>query len=314
MRFFHLAALIFFAASTTFAFAPEFTAEGGRIRIKGVGPGNPIIYDNDWWTDVPDAAYVWAKASAGKCDLRANIITRCTFGWETKYAHTLKQQTDEADRLFALAQESGFRNVPKPVTGSTVAMRKPATGKIEDTEFERTEGSRAIVREALRATPEKPLLVFVGGSCTTMAAAYLSEPSITNRVVVFQIDGGAYNGSDKWAWEITAAKFPFVNWARGYFWDKIATWDSAPFQQLPKNPMCDFLREHAKTDLWKANQWGDGAWLFELFAPGCLTAVERYADGITVPREGNQLDRMRAEFIATMSDKGVYHPAGERRD
>ncbi|HYE31847.1 MAG TPA: hypothetical protein VEH27_10480 [Methylomirabilota bacterium] len=288
-------------AARSHALTPEHTFENGRIRIKNVSSSNPILYDNDWWTDVPDAAYIWAKASLGDAKLVGNVITRCTFGWETKYAHTLKQQTDEADRLLKLSRESGLKNIPEPVIGSTSAIRKPASGNVFDTQFERTAGSALIIAEAKRASPEKPLLVFVGGSCTTIASAFLTDPSITNRVVVFQIDGGGYNGSDQWAWDITMNHFPFVNWARGYFWDKISQWNPEPFQKLPATPLNHFLREYANSDLGKANQWGDGAWLFELFSPGCLTAVESYDNrGITVPRSGNNLKAMEAEFFRTM--------------
>jgi hypothetical protein len=283
------------------ALVPEHSVENGNIRLKGVSSDNPILYDNDWWTDVPDAAYLWAKASLSEAKLVGNVITRCTYGWETKYAHTLKQQTDEAERLFRLARESGFKNVPEPVIGSTVAIRKPASGKVEDTEFERTAGSALIVAEAKKASVEKPLLVFVGGSCTTIASAFLTDPAITNRVIVFQIDGGGYNGSDKWAWDITMRHFRFVNWARGYFWEKVSTWKLERFRDLPKNPINDFLREYSVSNLGKANQWGDGAWLFQLFAPGCLTGVEDYdGRGITVPKDKNNVKAMEEEFFRTM--------------
>jgi len=296
-----LVVLGFLLATRLHAIIPGYTVENGIVRLKGVGADNPILYDNDWWTDVPDAAYLWAKASLGKAKLKGNIITRCTFGWEKKYAHTLKQQTDEAEKLFRLARESGLKNIPEPVIGSSVAIRKPASGKVEDTQFERTAGSALIIAEAMKASPEKPLLVFVGGSCTTIASAFLTEPSITNRVIVFQIDGGSYNGSDQWAWQITLRQFRFVNWARGYFWGKVSTWKPERFNSLPRNPLCDFLRQYAVSGLGKANQWGDGAWLFQLFAPGCITQVEDYDRlAITVPRSGNNLQAMEDEFFHTL--------------
>ncbi len=296
-----------FSCTTAQGVIPEYTIKHDIIQIQGVGPDNPLIYDNDWWTDVPDAVYLWAKASLGEAQLKGNVITRCTFGWETKYAHTLKQQTDEADKLFRLAKESGLKHIPEPVLGSTLAIRKPASGKIEATEFEQTAGSKLIVAAAKQASPEKPLLVFVGGSCTTIASAYLSDPTITDRVIVFQVDGGAYNGSDQWAWKITMQKFRFVNWAKEYFWDKINTWQPDRFRDLPRNPLCDFLREYALKGLGKANHWGDGAWLFELYAPGCLTKVEDYDKlGITIPKSGTNVKRMEEEFFKTMDNKAVY--------
>ncbi len=283
------------------AVTPEYSVENGGITLKGVGPGNPIIYDNDWWTDVPDAAYLWKKASLGEAKLKGNIITRCTFGWETKYAHTLKQQTDEAEKLLRLAKESGLKNIPEPVIGSTVAICKPASGKAEETQFEHTAGSALIIEEAKKASPEKPLLVFVGGSCTTIASAWLSDRTITDRIIVFQIDGGAYNGSDQWAWELTMRNFRFVNWAHGYFWDKVNTWKPERFKELANTPIGDMLRKYSTSGLGKANQWGDGAWLFQIFAPGCLTKVEDYDKlGITVPRGGNNFQAMEHEFFRTM--------------
>src|SRR5690348_2070741 len=103
---------------SSFGTVPEYSVEDGIVHLKNVGPDNPIIYDNDWWTDIPDAAYIWTKASFGQAHLVGNVITRCTYGWDTKYAHTLQQQTGEAERLLRLARESGLKNIPEPVIGS----------------------------------------------------------------------------------------------------------------------------------------------------------------------------------------------------
>ena len=101
--------------------------------------------------------------------------------------------------MLRTAKESGLTNIPEPVIGSKVTIRKPASGNADETQFERSTGSALIISEAKKATPEKPLLVFVGGSCTTIASAWLTDRTITDRMIVFQIDGGAYNGSDQWA-------------------------------------------------------------------------------------------------------------------
>src|SRR5688572_23837590 len=73
-----------FAAFAARGVVPEYSLANGTVSIKGVGPDNPIIYDNDFWMDVPDAAYLWAKASLGEAKVVGNVITRCTFGWERK--------------------------------------------------------------------------------------------------------------------------------------------------------------------------------------------------------------------------------------
>jgi hypothetical protein len=284
------------------ALPPEYRLEDGQLILVGVSPDCPMVYDNDWWQDVPDAAYLWAKASLGECNLRGNVITRCTFGWEKGYAHKLQEQIDDCQKLLTVARQSDLRNIPEPVLGATESLRRPDSGEIEDTRFEKSRGSELIVAEAREARRDKPLLVFVGGSCTTMAAAYLSDRSIVDRTIVFQIDGGGYNGSDGWAWEIVMKRCRFANWARGYFWDKINVWKPDRFGELPENPLCLFLRHYAFEGHGRANQWGDGPWIFYAFDHRCLRKAEDY-DGlaITVPRGATDVKAIEDEFFATMS-------------
>ncbi len=290
------------------ATAPKYQATRDGLALDGVSADNPIIYDNDWWTDVPDAAYLWVKASLGKCDLRGNVITRCTFGWDKGYAHKMAEQVADCDKLWKAAAASGLKHVPKPVRGAEEALQKPKTGVVADTKFTESAGSKLIVTEARKASAKKPLLVFCGGSCTTVATAYLSDPSIADKVVVFQIDGGAYNGSDGWAWQITRRHFRFANWAKGYFWKEVSEWEPRAFEKLPANPLADLLRTYADSDLGKANQWGDGAWVYWLFDRRCLTQAEPYGtDAITVPRAGTKAARMKDEFFATMTNSAAYH-------
>lgn len=302
-----LLAMVIFGRLSVQALVPEFSETHGTLQIVGVSAANPVIYDNDWWTDVPDAAYLWAKASLGQCNLRGNIVSRDMYDWEKGYTYQIKQGMADCQKLFAAARASGLRNIPEPVAGSDEALRKPGSGKIEDTLFKRSPGSDLIVAEAKEASPEKPLQVFAGGPCTTVATAYLTDPTIVDRMIVFQIDGGAYNGSDGWAWEIAMKRCRFANWARGYFWDKLQAWNPDRFKELPHNPLGDLLRTYAKGDLARANQWGDGAWIFYTFDHHCLTQVEDYDNAaITVPKQGTQVKAMEEEFLETMTNPKVY--------
>jgi hypothetical protein len=297
-------------ANVARAVAPSYRVTERGLVIESVSPACPMIYDNDWWTDVPDAAYLWAKASLGQCQLRGNIITRCTFGWEKGYAHTMEESIRDGQKLWTAARAAGLRNVPEPILGAKEALRKPASAQVEDTKFVPSPGSDLIVTEARRATPEQPLLVFVGGSCTTVATAYLTDPAIAGRMIVFQIDGGSYNGSDAWAWEIAQTRCRFANWAKGYFWEHVSTWDPEPFQTLPRNPLCNLLRDYARGNLGTANQWGDGPWIFWTFDSHCLTKAEDDRGvAITVPKGGTDVKRIEREFLATMTNPNVYHPA-----
>ena len=290
------------------AIPPKYEIGKNGLVIEGVSASNPVIYDNDWWADVPDAAYVWAKASAGKLNLRGNVITRCTFAWEKGYAHKKEEQTNDCDKLLKAAKKSGLKNIPDPVWGAEEALQKPNSGRVADTRYVESAGSKLIIAEAHKATPEKPLLILCGGSCTTIATAYLTDPTIADKVIVFQIDGGGYNGSDRWAWEIAMTKFRFANWARGYFWNDVGTWDPKPFAKLPVNPLCDLLREYAKSSLGKANQWGDGPWAYQLFDTRCLTRAEDYGKhAITIPKGATDTKRISDEFFATLMDPNVYH-------
>jgi hypothetical protein len=40
------------------AIVPEYTVSDSTVRLKGVGPGNRILYDNDWWFDEFDNNYL----------------------------------------------------------------------------------------------------------------------------------------------------------------------------------------------------------------------------------------------------------------
>ena len=305
------AAVLAFAPAAR-AVPPAFEVRDGAVRVAGVSAASPVVYDNDWWTDVPDAAYLWAKAGAGAADLRGNVVSRDMWEWRTGYKFSLDECAAEAEELRRLALASGVdpARVPAPVRGSASALVKPVSGVVADTAFTPTPGSDLIVREARRASPEAPLVVFCGGPCTTVATAYLSDPAIAGRVVVFQVDGGVYNGKDEWAWEVCERSLPFANWARGYFWGAWSGWEPARFDALPENPLCDRLRTYARDGLGRANQWGDGAWIFNTYAPGCLTGAAVYGDdargGITVPRPATDAARMKDELFAALADPAAY--------
>ena len=303
-------------AAAAWGLPPRFEVTDRGVTVAGVSADSPVIYDNDWWTDVPDAAYLWARASAGRADLRGNVVTRDMWEWRSGYKFSMDDCEKEARELFAAAKASGLRDVPAPVQGAAAALERPAGGAVADTKFARTPGSDLIVAEARRATPDRPLVIFCGGPCTTVATAYLTDPAIADRVVLFQVDGGVYNGKDDWAWEICERTLPFANWARGYFWGEWSGWEAAPFDALPENPLCDRLRRYARDGLGPANQWGDGAWPYHLYAGGCLTDAAPYGDGagITVPREAVDVGRMKAELFAALADPVAYRPAAPPAD
>ncbi len=100
-----------------FAVVPEFTMDDGAVHIKGVGPGNPIIYDNDWWFNVFDNNYLWAQASLGKVNLRGNIVSRDMWNWDQGYLYPMQRCLDDAAKALDLARRSGLRHLPDMTRG-----------------------------------------------------------------------------------------------------------------------------------------------------------------------------------------------------
>lgn len=64
------------------AIVPEHCITDNGFLLAGVGPDNPIIWDNDWWFDVFDNNYLLAQASLGAADLRGNIVTCDMWDWK----------------------------------------------------------------------------------------------------------------------------------------------------------------------------------------------------------------------------------------
>ncbi len=222
-----LGSLVFCAALALAAFdrlraiVPEHSFADGALHLKGVGPESPIIYDNDWWSDVFDDNYLWAQASLGKVNLRGNIVSRDMWDWQKGYHYSLEQSLKDAEKALKLARDSGLKNIPDLTPGSDRVLVRPASGRIEDTVPHPTPGSRLIAAEAKKTSPEKPLLVIVGGPQTTVANALLTNPEIAPNLVVFNLTvNGGYNGKDGWSAYIVAKRTRYVDWGGGEFWDK----------------------------------------------------------------------------------------------
>jgi hypothetical protein len=176
---------------------------------------NPVIYLNDYPRSVYVEAYIYALASNREIDLRGIISSgvdcECNAGDNYPITNT---PTVRAQWIKA-ARQAGFKNIPDAVDGTQGArLVPPASGVYTDTAQLGSAGSALIVREANLATPERPLLIIAGGPITTLADAYLHDPSITSRVVVSWLVGVSdeslndWNGdADKWATQLVMSRF-----------------------------------------------------------------------------------------------------------
>lgn len=306
---------------------PKHTVENGAVRLLGVGPDNPIIYDNDWWFDVFDNNYLWAQASLGAADLRGNIVTRDMWDWDKGYLYPMQKCVDDAGKALKLARDSGLKNIPDVTLGSDRVLTRPESGRIEDTVPQPTPGSRLIAAEAMKASPEKPLLVIVGGPQTTVANALLTNPEIAPNLIVFNlmVSSFNYNGKDGWSAYIVAKKTRYVDWGGGQFWDRDSVFRAEHFEVLPDNPFTEDMKRFIKTNLGRANQLGDGAPLVWLFQPKCWTGVEiRRAefegralvfrpvpdggtgDVLVIPKATTDLKGSREEFFRVLTNPKLF--------
>ncbi len=318
--------MIVMAGTDVRAVVPEHEEARDGVHLTGVGPGNPILYDNDWWFDVFDNNYLWAQCSLGRADLRGNIVSRNMWDWQQGYLYAMDDCVKDAHKALDLARQAGLQNVPGITRGSDRVLERPDSGRIAETIAHPTEGSRLIVSEAALASPEKPLLVIAGGPLTTVANALLTNPEIAPNIVVFSLTvAGGYNGKDAWSTYIVAKQTRLVDWATGSFWDKNAVFTAQDFSQLPNNALCDDMRRLIRSDLGQANQLGDGAPLVWLWRHNCWNGIKyrrgvwqdqsvRFeevdsadsADVLDIPRSATDMNACRDEFFRVLCDPALF--------
>lgn len=313
--------------ATGLAVVPEHVVRDGAVHIRGVGPDNPVLYDNDWWFDVFDNNYLWAQASLGRVDLRGNVVSRDMWDWEKGYLYPMSKCVEDGEKALKLARDSGLKNIPDLTVGSDRVLRRPASGRIEDTVAVPTPGSRLMVEEGRKASPGKPLVIVAGGPQTTVATALLMAPDIGPNLIVFNLNVSSYgyNGKDGWSAYIVAKKTRYVDWGGGSFWDRDSVFTAEHFEVLPDNPFTLDMKRFIRSDLGRDNQLGDGAALVWLNQPRCWTGVETRAAGfrgkameldavapgekgdvLVIPKAATNLRMSREEFFRVMSDPGLF--------
>jgi len=181
---------------------------------------NPIIYDNDEVLDVYTDDYLMSLASLGEIDLRG-LITSSPISPHDPYVLSADYDRMHTQRLesVAAARASDMVNILDPILGVEGHLVVPGSGNIDDTVPIGSPGSTLIIAEALAASPSVPLVFVGGGPLTTVADAYLQNPSIAANLIVAWIGGIAtspytmsdYNGwADGWAGRIVAERLRFV--------------------------------------------------------------------------------------------------------
>lgn len=165
----------------------------------------PVIYTNNDANEYFTDEYLMALASAGDLRLRGMITTSA----DAKSFDGLA--AGRAD-LVSKARRSGMRNIPDPVAGPREGLKRPDSGKIDDTQPVGSAGARLIVAEARKATPQRPLVVVSGGPLDAVADAYLLDRSIADRLVVASHSGSSENevGTKDWGFYVVLERLRLV--------------------------------------------------------------------------------------------------------
>jgi hypothetical protein len=186
--------------------------------------------------------------------------------------------------MIAAARDSGLENLPDPVASSSTPLQRPASGLIDDTTPNRSEGARFLVQAAAEhARPGHPLVLATGGRLTEVADAFLMDPSFRDRVVVVASLGPAGDGPradtfdpnggrDLWATFIVTSRLRVVQ-VNSYYDQSL----DVPDERLPDLPQNSFGRWMAdkRADTLKLLVACDQITVFAAALPWFATEVAR---------------------------------------
>ena len=141
-----------------------------------------VIIDNDFCSDPDGLFQLVHHVLSTSCDIKG-IIGAHHNGFS--FFRDL-QGKDDAEKSVNKVNEAlelmGLKEQLKVVPGAAEKMTDPKQPIV-------SEGARLIVEEALKATPEKPLYVCVGGPLTDIASAWLMNPEIGKNIILIWIGG-----------------------------------------------------------------------------------------------------------------------------
>jgi hypothetical protein len=186
-----------------------------------VDPRSPVVIVNDGASDNWQGEYAAILAARRQLELIGLVVNATT-----EYPSIETNVTGYRQMLTA-ARQSGVAHLPDATASIAPALSPPASGAIEDTIPNRSEGARLILDAAMRhGTSVHPLAIATGGALTDVADAYLLDPRLAERAVVVaslgQTEGdgaSTFNpngGRDTWATFIVASRMRVVQ-VNGYY-------------------------------------------------------------------------------------------------
>ncbi len=252
-------------------------------RLIPVDERNPVIIDDDNWSDNWDGEYASLWANSGGPALKGIIVTTSAY-WPDANANVAGW-----NRFVSAARASGLRNIPDvtPSVGNPLSV--PADGQIDDTVPNGSAAAHFIVDGSRQwSLPWRPVAVLVGTQLTDVADAYLIDPTVVDRVVVVAALGsyaapnglmGAPNGEmDPWADWIVAQRFRYVQLSA--FYDQTADVTSADLPNLPKNPFGTWMSSKL-SKLYTVSTAADQVAVLGLAVPNFVAAVQRCSPDVS---------------------------------
>lgn len=245
---------------------------------------NPMIVVNDGAYDNWFGEYAVLLANGGGSPL-AGIIVNQDSDWPD-----VQTNVNGYRDLIAAARSSGLTNLPDPIASIGAPLVIPASGNLDDTLPNRSEGALLIVSASKALSlSHRPLVVATGGALTDVADAYLVDPTVTQRVVVVSSLGsvtsagggmGAPNGNaDPWADVIVTSKFRYIQVSAWY--DQQTDVPGSSVSNLPNNPLGAWIAAK-QPNLWQWSPASDQVAILAAGLPSFATAVTRVSANATI--------------------------------
>ena len=255
------------------------TLDAGYNRPNGLLPvdqRNPIILLNDGAYDNWSGEYAVLLANGGGSPL-AGIIVDENSDWPD-----IQTNVGGYRDLVAAARGSGLKNLPDPIASIGAPLVMPATGNIDDTQPNRSEGALLIVDTAKTlGLPYRPVVIATGGALTDVADAYLVDHTVTERVVIVSslgsvTDTGAGMGSpngngDPWADFIVASRFRYIQVSAWY--DQLTDVPTSSLSKLPNNALGAWIAAK-QPNLWQWSPASDQVSILAVGLPAFATAIQ----------------------------------------
>jgi len=263
------------------------TLDAGHDQSHGLLPvdqRNPVVLLNDGAYDNWFGEYAMLLANGGGAPL-AGIIVDQNPAWPD-----IQTNVGGYRDLVAAARASGLTNLPDPIASIGAPLVMPASGSIDETEPNRSEGARLIVDLSKQlALPNRPLVVATGGALTDVADAYLVDPTVADRVVVVSSLGsvtssggamGSPNGDgDPWADVIVSSRFRYVQVSAWY--DQLTDVPTAKLPRLPGNALGAWMAAK-QPNLWQWSPASDQVAVLAVGLPAFATGIEPVSASVGV--------------------------------